>query len=335
MARERQQEFILQTLQDGLSKQADRAVSIVELRSQVLPRASSFAAERLFLALSDGRQIQVLFKDLNPKHQLKDARRLRNESLERSRREFDMYTRVFSERRFDTPELYAARWEPTEDRFWIFLEYIKGERLSRSGHPAWEESARWAARFHVESDEIPASLIGFLPRLQNDHYLHWATRLEERLPRLPGAAQELIASAIELYRKRIDALPSLPQSIIHNEFYGMNVLLRSAGRSGRIAPIDWETAAIGPSYVDLASLSSGCWTIWRAYFSAYVECGGSSTWSQFHSDLGIVSLAQAIQWLGWFPVQEAEFSHWLAELDWAMDYFFPQARERVRIGARQ
>ena len=53
--------------------------------------------------------------------------------------------------------------------------------------------------------------------------------------------------------RRLDLLCASARTLIHGEFYPRNILLDD----GRVYPVDWETASIGPGALDLASLIEG------------------------------------------------------------------------------
>ena len=51
----------------------------------------------------------------------------------------------------------------------------------------------------------------------------------------------------------------MPRTVIHGEFYASNVLVAEGPAGTRVAPVDWELAAVAPGAVDLAALVSGDW----------------------------------------------------------------------------
>ena len=63
----------------------------------------------------------------------------------------------------------------------------------------------------------------------------------------------------ERYEPVIEALLSMPRTVIHGEFYASNVLVAEGPDGTRVAPVDWELAAAAPGAVDLAALVSGDW----------------------------------------------------------------------------
>jgi aminoglycoside phosphotransferase (APT) family kinase protein len=87
--------------------------------------------------------------------------------------------------------------------------------------------------------------------------------------------------------------------------------------------IDWETAAVGPQYVDLVSISSGRWgpaerlAMRRAYFEARQSLGGcDATWGRFNEEVDMVALLQAVSWLAWWLNGDAaHFSRWVREIE--------------------
>jgi aminoglycoside phosphotransferase (APT) family kinase protein len=321
---QQQSDRMRRVLEDGLTRIAGKPVRIRELRRELLSYASSFAAEQVDAVLEDGKHMEVFFKDLHPDHQLVDAQRVRERSLERSWREVEVYRRLLARWSFDTPQLYAVHWDPESDVYWLFLELISGKKVSKLADPAvWHASARWVARFHVTSRRIPADEIAFLPRLDTQHFRECRERLEAKLPELEADDRRLAEDALVLYAAIEPRLTALPQSLIHGEFFGKNIMVRLGAPDRTIAAIDWETAAVGPSYLDIASLSSGDWTpeikqgMRRAYFDTYQrESGVALDWDQFCDDVLDVSLYQCVRWLAWWPgrAEAKQFGRWMNEL---------------------
>ena len=103
-------------------------------------------------------------------------------------------------------------------------------------------------------------------------------------------------------------------------------MIRSANSEEPIAVIDWETAAIGPGYIDLVSISAGEWApeqkeaMWRAYFEQYqVETGQPMDWASFRQDVGRVALYRALWWLGWWANHDSNHvARWMQELGQAI-----------------
>jgi aminoglycoside phosphotransferase (APT) family kinase protein len=112
---------------------------------------------------------------------------------------------------------------------------------------------------------------------------------------------------------------ALPQTLVHGEFYGSNVLIASTTNGLRICPVDWELAARGPALLDLASLTVGRWSdderdrLTQVYLD---ESACARSRAEALQDLECCRLHVAVQWLGWTegwtPPPEHE-NNWLAE----------------------
>ena len=314
------------TLEEGLSRLHGRPARIREVRREFLPSSSSFRTERLYVSLDSGKPLRVFFKDLNPEHQTEKARAVRELDLAPSRRELQMYQSVLSPERFGTLQLYASRWEPERGIFWIFLE--DGGRVLLHNHldlPRWTAAARWAARFHAATRNLPDSQTRFLPRYDYAHYCKCVDRVEQILPKLETSEREIVNRGLTCYAKRIDRLSELPQSVIHGQFFGKNVMLRRRKPSPLITVIDWETAALGPSAFDLVSLTSGKWTpqqrqaMQAAYFEqSRAETGHPTDWEAFCQELAVVALYQSLEWLAWWGHHRGlsrHFANFMRELE--------------------
>ena len=325
--------LMTETLEEGLSRLRGQPVRIREMRREFLESSSSFRTECLHVALDGGRPLRVFFKDLDPEHQLEKARAVREQDLGPSRRELQMYQTILSPERFGTLHLYASRWEPEHGRYWIFLE-DGGRSLLRSFADVnrWTVAARWAARFHAATRDLPEARTCFLPRHDPAYYWTCAERARQILPNLDARERRLVERGLECYARRIDRLGRLPRQVIHGQLFGQNIMLRRGHVAQKIAVIDWETAALGPGAFDLASLTSGKWTeeqkqvMRAAYFEEYQTATGAHLEREtFDQDLAAVILHQSLKWLGWWGHHRTlshKFASFLRELRAVLDDHF-------------
>ncbi len=325
--------LMAETLEEGLSRLRGRPVRIRTLRREFSSSSSSFRTERLRVSLDGDKPLPVFFKDLNPDHQMEKARTVREFDLEHGRRELQMYQSLLSPERFGTLHLYASRWEPDHRRFWIFLEDGGRTLLRNTLHlPHWTAAARWAARFHAATRDLPEAQTSFLPRYDREHYRRCVDRVEKILPNLDTRERELVGRGLDCYAERIAWLDALPRSVIHGQFFGQNVMLRSGSTARRVVVIDWETAVLGPSTFDLVSLTSGKWTVeqrnamWSAYFEQYrAETGQPMGWEDFRRQLAGVALYQCLEWLAWWGHHRGlsrHFANFMRELGTVLDEHF-------------
>lgn len=294
-------------LEAALSARLGRAVSVREVQRKPLSRASRFASERIGAVLQDGSTLLLFFKDLF--HSAR-GRRASTSRLERGSREWLVYRRVLEGRPFDTPHLHGSLWDPEHARCCLFLEWVPGQTLSQAaGLDLWSAAARWAARFHVRSQEIPLAELACVPRDDQLGYGVRADLLRARLPDADPADRQLIEESLSVYEGMSEHLARLPQSLVHGELFPANIIVRrevAGSRSSPIAVIDWETAAIGPSYADIVSLTTGHApeaqeAMLSTYFHEYRAAGGGRLeWQRFRQDIGAVRFVHAMKWLSWF-----------------------------------
>jgi aminoglycoside phosphotransferase len=272
-----------------LTRVLGRQVTTVERRPS--PYRTSFPLEELRVELADGTSLQLVRKDLRRSALGTIVHRVKPEFLHDPEREIEAY-RLLAGRRLGTPVYYGA------GRGWILLEKVPGVELAQIGElEAWRRAARWLARLHDTFAGTPPS-----SRILLDHdasyYRLWPQRAAARAPEVSWIAAR--------YEPVVERLVALPRTLIHGEFYASNVLV--AGE--RVAPVDWEMAAVGAGLVDLAALVTG-WTGEEraAILAAYPGV----------DDLALAAcrLHLALQWLGWsndWTPPPAQAYDWLGEV---------------------
>jgi len=335
------EQLMIETLEEGLTQLYRDRVRVRAIRDKELGKSSSFAIYRIDAQLESGVVLPTIFKDLNSLQQQHGAQELRGLELERSRREIWAYRRVLPRLALGTPDLYGFRWEPRRGNLWLFLEDVGPHRIGhRLDLALYEQAAAWAGRFHEATakawdDEQ-------LLRFDQAHYERQGRRLEAYLERIAAADRPLVEHALARYGELVKLVDRLPQSLIHGEFFGKNVMIRPGPAKNALAVVDWETLATGPQYVDLVSISAGRWT-WiermvmrRAYFEARRSAAGrppvhppareDAAWKHFNDEVDIVAVLQAVAWLGFWlssDVKDRKYasrvSRWLSEVRLAME----------------
>jgi aminoglycoside phosphotransferase (APT) family kinase protein len=190
---------------------------------------------------------------------------------------------------------------------WLFVEYVDGVRANEVASPALalQAAARWAGHFHADSvRRLEAGELGFLPVHDARYFAQWPQRLgaiagewHDRLPWLAALCEEL--------EKALAELAGIPATAIHGEFTPHNLI---APRDGEICPVDWESAAIAPGEIDLATLIQG-WpedvaaTCEREYVATRWPGGAPAN---FARRLDLARAYWELRWLGDRP-------EWLAE----------------------
>lgn len=325
-------EELCEELERMLSEHFGGHRRIQRLRRRRSNYASSYRIENLEVQLDDGKRLSLVFKDLSAGSLLKEARDVRPSFLYRPQREIETYRSVLDPEQLGTAICYGATQRLEVERYWLVLERVKGPLLWQIGRiESWKRAAHWLARLHSRFSnghrrpvpDLPESLV----RYDQEYYRRWMERarrfLSERSDLLDPELHDGLERLASNYEQVVARLLSLPQTLIHGEFYPSNVILRGGAVEKRVCPIDWEVAAIGPGLMDLAALSSGNWTaeqkqvLVRAYRDRLEPSHG---WPPPMKELsGLVEHCQlhlAVQWLGWAPDWTPPRNHgqnWLQE----------------------
>lgn len=277
--------------------------------------SSSYTIENLKLELEGGRQLDLVLKDLSSSSLLHTASKVRPQFLYNPTREIQTYRNILNVLQLGTPFCYGATVLPESDQYWLFLERVSGPLLWQRGRmESWELAARWLARLHHrfpgqisrDGETSPA----YLARFDREFFNLWLLRAEAFLrgnssPRDPSQWRRF-GRLMECYESVVERLLSLPSTFIHGEFYPSNVILRRANGRNEVCPVDWELAAIGPSLIDLAALTSGEWPAEKrdrmiaAYRGALAEEGAQpSSMEDMIEAVMFCQLHLSVQLLGW------------------------------------
>lgn len=209
--------------------------------------------------------------------------------------EATIYRRFLSHLHLPVPKLFGAV-NLGDHEFGLFLEFLPDAvRINKSRTAGvMELAAAWIGEFHRRvrdrlSDEDASVIQAFdrsIVQIAVDEAVAAAGQLGESTlaERIARASSDLTA-----------ALFSAPRTLIHGEYYPRNILLVD----GRVYPVDWETASLGPGALDLASLTEG----WPSVVAA--ECERAyvrARWPDGHSagfagELDAARLYWQLQWL--------------------------------------
>jgi len=296
---------------------APRAVRLIDRRPSEY-RTSS-ALEELDIEVDDGEKLALIFKDLSERALTPAARAAKPGFLRDPLREIEVYRELLAPAQLGTPAFYGAETDRARGRYWLFVERVAGLELYQvEERSTWEHVARWLARTHARLEPCA----GRAPRLLDqgaDYFRLWP----ERARRFTAGGTRLLAHIAGRYDSVVARLAELPRTVIHGEFYASNVLVDSAAAPRRVAPVDWEQAAVGPGLIDLAAHASGRWghSDRLAIAAAYADELGLTV-DDLGRDLELCRLHLALQWLGWAEgwSPPAEHAHdWLREAEQIMD----------------
>jgi hypothetical protein len=206
-----------------------------------------------------------------------------------------VYRHVLEPVGLSTPRLYAACFDDGGGRAWLFVEHLEpAERLWDGGDAA--RAAAWIGRFQrLSATALAAPSAAMLKRYDAGYYTGWTRRTLE-LARTSRTARPWLKRLCERFEDLIAVLLEPPQVVCHGEYYPRNILVQGE----RIAPVDWESAAVGPGEIDLAAMTE--W--WpdavvrdseRAYARARWPGGPPPAWER---TLAAARLYMSLRWLG-------------------------------------
>jgi hypothetical protein len=149
-------------------------------------------------------------------------------------------------------------------RSWLLLERVRGRELYQWGElEPWLAAVAWLAGFHsrwaVAARRRRVTDDG--PLIVHDHtLLHCYGEPDDDWAR---AGRHLLAQ---------------PRTVVHGECYASDVLVDD---DGRVTVLDWETAAIGSGWVDLAGLVAG-WgeDVVELMLEQYLRCLDPALWPE-------------------------------------------------------
>lgn len=166
-----------------------------------------------------------------------------------------------------------------------------GEAPDESGIVA---AADWCGRFHRFGETVRQNnTLDFLVQYDLSHYRAWAARAMA-IASSTGGAPVWLERLCATFEERCVSLADASATTIHGEFGPQNVLWQD----GVIYPIDWESAAIGPGEIDLATLLFN----WPAdvvdrCVAAYWQARGQPRPDSFATVWDAATLFTALRWL--------------------------------------
>ena len=320
-------EDLRDALERALSSRSGGARRITRLERSPCVFSSSFTLEELEVELDDGTTLDLMFKDLGRSGLSERARAAKPEFLFDPLREIETYRSILAPAELGTAGFYGSEVDDARDRYWLFIEHVRGVALWQIGElEIWEQVAGWAAALHSRFAG-GADIAGSerLLRYDADRYRLWLRRAldfaDRWEARRPGKGRKTIEWLAERYDPVVERLAALPATFIHGELYASNVLVVQGADRTRVCPIDWEIAALGPGLIDLAALTMG-WdapqrtALASAYREAHSEQDGLPEGEAFLETLDCARLHLAVQWLGWAPDWRPPRSHrrdWVGE----------------------
>lgn len=166
--------------------------------------------------------------------------------------ECTVYSELLGPLGIERPEFLGVYAGDGPGHEWMFLEFLEGaRRLTKSRtEGVLERAAAWLGTFHAACEaSAPGEKIR---RFGEDYYVGWVHRARAAGEAL-GVTDDAMRAAWPWAREVVSEWLAEPDTVAHTEYYPNNILVVD----GEIHPVDWESAALAPGELDLASLTDG------------------------------------------------------------------------------
>lgn len=234
---------------------------IMRIHTQLSDYSSSFASYIISVQVAENREHTIFLKDFGdyrrPIQQLQDRRK--RELQDRRKRELHVYREVLGDAGLGTAKYYGSLWDESQERFWLFLEFVDGKPIKESGFEHWLAAVRWLGRWYDYSLQNSTFLEGCTFLARHDYHFFQGTAEAAYLAVSrfsPGLADRL-APILSGYISLVQAMVSQPPVLVHGSYRQEHILLDRRTQPPRLCPVDWESAALGASLFDLAYLAYG------------------------------------------------------------------------------
>lgn len=262
---------------EAIPRTAGRRARIANVERAPSRSATSYSAEVVTVRLDDGTEMRFFLKDYG------SSRRPRPALSERRERELGIYRRLLGDGEIGTARYCGAVWDESAALHWLLLEFVAGTELRQMELRFWIEAARWLGGLQGRFAGSPA-LSGAMPLLERhdaDFFAAKAERARRSVSHYPPALGRRLEAILERYEPSIDLIAGEGQVLVHGHYGAANILIVAGGGPIRICPVDWELAALGSRFFDLATLCDGfpppaLHRIWDAYAEAAADAGLST-----------------------------------------------------------
>jgi aminoglycoside phosphotransferase (APT) family kinase protein len=259
---------------DAIPRTVGRRARVAQVRRSPSPSATSYRSEVVSVRVADGTEMRFFLKDYG------SSRRPRPAPARRRERELRVYRQLIGNGEIGTARYCGAVWDDGAALHWLLLEFVAGTQLRHMELPHWIDAARWLGRLQGRFDGSPA-LSRVAPLLERHDARFFAAKAEcarRSVSHYPPALARRLEGILERYESSIDLLASEQQVLVHGHYEAANILVGDGADGVRICPVDWELAALGSRFFDLASLCDGfqpaaLHRIWDVYGEAAADAG--------------------------------------------------------------
>jgi hypothetical protein len=213
--------------------------------------AGWYRAYTVDVRFRDGAAHRLFLKDLGA------PRGGKGDMVGRRERERCVYERLLQPERDGTARLYGVEWDPEGARYWLLLEYVEGTPVRQLDFETWRGAAAWLARFQAGfSAHTGRAARCDLVRHDEPFFLDVARGAVDAVTLWCRAAGARVLELLDGYDRHLSRLLEQPPTLVHGAFLPMQILA-VGDDGGRLCPVDWELAGLGPPLYDLGFLAYG------------------------------------------------------------------------------
>jgi Phosphotransferase enzyme family len=260
--------------QQAIPKVAGRRARVAHVSRSPSRSATSYDSEVVSVRLGDGTEMRFFLKDYG------SSRRPRPASAQRRERELGVYRRLIGNGEVGTARYRGAVWDDDSAVHWLLLEFVAGTELRQMELRFWIDAARSLGHLqgHFAGASVPSEVMPLLERHDARFFAAKAERARWSVSHYPPGLARRLEGFLGCYEPSIDFIAGQEQGLVHGHYEAANILVGAAAKSVRICPVDWELAAWGSRFFDLASLCDGfqppaLHRIWDAYAEGAAEAG--------------------------------------------------------------
>jgi hypothetical protein len=228
--------------------------AITDVQRKRSPYSSFYGSDVLTVRLADGGEFTVFLKDFGSHQRVKEGMKDRRE------REVAVYRDLLPPAGLGTARYYGAHWDESQGRYWLFLEYVPGVPVAWSPFDTWVSAAGWLGRkdaYFARQTDLLETFDGLI-RHDADYFLSTAEKALQAAYQVSPDFGRLMGPLVARYPRAVEAMvSSLPRTLAHGTYRPIQIVLDAGVSPSRLCPVDWEKAALGSCFFDLAFLADG------------------------------------------------------------------------------
>jgi hypothetical protein len=260
--------------EDVVPRLVGRSVRVTAVQRRPSRASTSYDTEIVTARLAGGERLDLFLKDFGRTRLPKDAME------DRRRRELSVYRELIGDAAVGTARYYGSVWDDDAGRHWLLLELVGGTELRSLSVEHWIPAAGWLGRLqgHFAGSAAVADPPPFLLRHDAAFFRARGESARRSVERIAPALAARMAKVLEGYEQIVGVMAEQEPSLVHGAYRPANILIGRNNGQRRICPIDWELAAVGSPFHDLAFFCDGfeppvLHRMWDAYAGELERAG--------------------------------------------------------------